>query len=275
MNINKHLLEGEAVTREESPNQSGEFAASLPDTIVMHYTGGGSLEGSVQWLRNPVSKASAHVVIGRDGAIVQLVPFNKVAWHAGKSTWKGRSGLNKYSIGIEMDNAGVLTRSGGKYITSFGKTIPAAEVMEARHRNETTAGFWHTYTEKQVMRARELCALLIDTYGISEIVGHEEIAPGRKTDPGPAFPLDQFREALIDNPRAGEGPHELPAAGSPATVASGDGLNIRAGAGAQYDAISNPLPKGQTVVILEEKDGWARVRTSIEGWVSARYLKKG
>jgi len=281
MNINNHRLEGEGVTFHESPNHSGTFVFPLPDTIVMHYTGGGSLDGSVQWLCNPEAKASAHIVIGRDGSIVQLVPFNVIAWHAGKSTWKGRNGLNNYSIGIEMDNAGVLTKGARDYVASFGRSIPANEAVQATHRNESIPRYWHCYTEVQVNKARELCALLIHVYGIREIVGHEEIAPGRKTDPGPAFPLDKFRSTLLLDPRNGNGPHDpgatvtdQPADPVHARVIAQDGLNIREGAGPQYKTVAGPLPQGQSVIVLAQQGEWSKVRTSIEGWVNSRYLKK-
>ena len=87
-----------------------------PDNLIIHFTEGQSLDGAVSWLTNPVSQVSAHVVIGRDGQIAQTVPFNIIAWHAGVSSWQGRKQMNKYSIGIELDNAGMLqkTRLGWK-----------------------------------------------------------------------------------------------------------------------------------------------------------------
>jgi N-acetylmuramoyl-L-alanine amidase len=80
-----------------------------PDTIVIHYTAGSSAESAVNWLANPTSKVSAHIVIDRSGKIYQIIPFNKVAWHAGKSEYGGRNGFNSFSIGIELC-AGTLSR---------------------------------------------------------------------------------------------------------------------------------------------------------------------
>ena len=71
-----------------------------PDMIILHYTGGTSAMSSAKFLARSDVKASAHVVIGRDGQVIQLVPFNIEAWHAGKSSYGGRSELNHYSIGI-------------------------------------------------------------------------------------------------------------------------------------------------------------------------------
>ena len=91
----------------ETPNHSGRFAGDLPDTVVIHYTAGASLKSSASWLTDHRSNASAHLVIGKSGEMIQLAPFNIRTWHAGKSYWKGRNNLNNYSIGIELDNAGI------------------------------------------------------------------------------------------------------------------------------------------------------------------------
>ena len=102
---------------------------------------------------------SAHVFIDRRGRTIQFVPFDERAWHAGASSWRGRSGCNDFSIGIELE--GTETRR---------------------------------YTEAQYARLRLVLSALMERYpelGRDRIVGHSEIAPGRKTDPGPAF--DWFR----------------------------------------------------------------------------------
>jgi len=202
----KHLLEGTGVVYRESPNHGGSFGPGLPDTIIIHFTAGESAQASVDWLCNPKSKASAHLVIGRDGSITQLVPFDRIAWHAGKSAYQERVGFNKYAIGIEIDNAGRLRKSGSQYTAWFGKAYPEEEVVEAVHRNESQTSYWHRYTNEQIAIVRDICSLLVDTYPISSILGHEEIAPGRKVDPGPAFPLDELREVVLHPNKADEGP---------------------------------------------------------------------
>ncbi|MFQ5584691.1 MAG: N-acetylmuramoyl-L-alanine amidase [Calditrichia bacterium] len=141
MKIKNHLLTGEGVDFVKSPNHDGRFGENLPDTVIIHYTAGSSRESSVKTLCNPQHKASAHLVIGRDGLVTQLVPFNVIAYHAGPSAYGGRKGFNKYSIGIEIDNAGRLSRTGDGFISWFQKVYPAGEVIEAVHRNEKKPSF--------------------------------------------------------------------------------------------------------------------------------------
>ena len=199
MKIDNHRLVGEGVRHAESPNQGGPFAPGDPDTMVLHYTAAASVEAAVQILSDPAREVSAHVVVGRDGEIVQLVSFDIIAWHAGRSVWAGREGLNKHSLGIEVDNAGQLQEQEGRYLSWFGQEYPSEEVVRAVHRNQTVASNWHRFTDEQLRAVEELCALLARTYGISHILGHEEISPGRKIDPGPAFPLDALRQRLEED----------------------------------------------------------------------------
>lgn len=198
MDIKNNRLFGPSVSFKASPNRGGQFATNLPDTLVIHYTAGSSLGSSVATLCDPTSKASAHLVVGRDGTVVQLVPFNEIAWHAGASTLGSRVGLNKYSIGIEMDNAGRLTpTASGDFLTWFGKRIQKKDAIQGVHRNEEVSTWWHIYTQAQIDCVFDLCKLLARTYPLSCVVGHEEISPRRKFDPGPAFPLDRLRDRLL------------------------------------------------------------------------------
>lgn len=211
MDIKNDKLTGADISFKASPNHGGAFATGLPDTLVIHFTAGASLSSSVASLCNPTAKASAHVVVGRDGTIVQLVPFDTVAWHAGASTWADRHGLNKFSIGIEIDNAGRLTQTAsGDFLTWFGKRVAKKDAIQGMHRNETTPSWWHAYTQEQIDAVFELCALLASEYPIDVLVGHEEIAPGRKSDPGPAFPLDRLRERILGPGRIEDAPAAVP-----------------------------------------------------------------
>lgn len=273
MKIKNHILIGDFVDFRDTPNKSGKFKTGLPDTIIIHYTSGSSRMSSVNTLCNPRTKASAHLVIGRDGKITQLVPFNTVAWHAGESAFGNRSGLNNYSIGIEIDNAGILTKSGETYSSWFGKIYSPEDVMSGIHRNRTKTEYWHRYTEWQIEICRAICDMLISTYGVKTILGHEEISPGRKIDPGPAFPLDKFREMLLETDRSSDQPiqEEVPLKDVMSVKASS--LNIRSLPDATSQTVANPLPKGQKVNVISEQNGWVKVKLEVEGWVKREYLE--
>ena len=266
---NKFLLSGDHITQLDCPKNKEKFKAGNLDTIVIHYTAGGSAESSARYLCGEV-KASAHLVIGREGEIYQLVPFDTIAWHAGESFYGDRRWLNRYSIGIELDNAGVLTKAGSEYQAWFGKKYQANEVIHATHRNETSPRYWHTFTEQQIEACRQVCELLIHKYAVNNILGHEEIAPGRKQDPGPAFPLDKFRDNLLTQNRSDE-PDVIDKEG----VVVADFLNIREGAGIANKKVARPLLQGTRVKVLEERNGWYKVETSIVGWVGKGYVKTG
>lgn len=155
--VREHLLyqDGVPVPFEGSPNVGREIT---PQLIVIHYTGSNSMQGAVSWLTTPRSQVSAHLVVGKDGSVVQLVLFNVAAWHAGRSEYNGQRGVNSFSIGIE--NVGV------------GDEWP----------------------EAQVVANREIIKALSKFYNIVDIVGHQDVAPGRKVDPGPNYPWDQVTQ---------------------------------------------------------------------------------
>lgn len=184
-----------AVPYKASPNHGGVLTPSL---LVMHYTAGKSAESSASWLCSPIAKASAHLIIGMDGKIIQLVPFNFTSWHAGQSVWEGREQVNHFSIGIELDNPGRLSRKGDHWwSTSLGQSYPDDAGILLTHKNEKTPCGWHVYPAVQLETAFEVASCIIEHYGIKEVVGHEDVAPGRKSDPGPAFPMDSFRGKLF------------------------------------------------------------------------------
>jgi N-acetylmuramoyl-L-alanine amidase len=129
-----------------SPNKGGKMQ---PQYLIMHFTAGRGFDSAVSWLSNPQAKASAHLVIGRDGQMTQLVPFNIVAWHAGASAWQGLTGLNSASLGIELDNAGRLKREGGRWRVWFKEVYPDDDVLEAVHKHDPLGDApsgWHIYT---------------------------------------------------------------------------------------------------------------------------------
>ncbi len=263
---NDHLIVGDNVTQMDCPKNKEKFAPGNLDTIVIHYTAGRSAESSANFLAGPV-KASAHMVIGREGEIYQLVPFDTVSWHAGDSFYRNRKWLNKYSIGIELDNAGVLTKVGSEYQAWFGKKYQANEAVFATHRNETSPKYWHTYTEQQIDKCRQVCEMLIEKYKLNTILGHEEISPGRKQDPGPAFPLDKFRDNLLTQNRSDE-PNLIDKEG----VVTANLLNIREDAGVNFRKVARPLTRGTKVKVIEERNGWFKVETMVEGWVGKGFI---
>ena len=277
MKIRGNKLEG--VPYQASPNVSGEFQNDLPDTIIIHYTGGSSAQSAVSTLTNPNARASAHIVIGQNAEIIQLVPFNVIAWHAGKSAYNGRENLNKYSIGIEIDNAGPLTLKNGKYKSWFGKSYPENEVVTARHKNGGKYLYWHKFTALQVEAVKNLSVLLKENYNIQTILGHDDISPGRKSDPGPAYPmielLDYVFPEVINEPERREDRSGDTLDKNIEREVIANALNFRSGAGASFHTITEPLRKGTRVIVISENNGWSKiqVQTNIEGWVSSNYLK--
>ena len=179
--------------------------------VIMHYTSGPNVESTVGWFNDPTSKVSSHLVIGRNGEVVQFVPFDTVAWHAGLSTWGQYSNLNSYSVGIELDNAGMLQRSGPKWVSTFGQAYPESDVLVAAHKAFPKVIYgWHKYTDVQIKTAVRIVAELIKAYGFREILGHDDIAPKRKWDPGPAFPMEQFRQDVMTLVNGGITPNPEP-----------------------------------------------------------------
>lgn len=261
------------ISFQETPNVSGPFNAGLPDTIVIHYTAGSSLISSAKWLQNPEANASAHLVLGKTGEIIQLAPFNVRTWHAGRSTWKGRSGLNQYSIGIEIDNAGPLTQTPEGYLTHFGKKVENKDVVLAKHKFDSSERGWEAYTPQQLQVVEEICQALKAAYGIKEILGHDDIAPSRKRDPGPAFPLESLQGRVMfgRNEDLPDGSDDE--ALTDAAVVFADNLNIRSNPSTSASMVSNPLSKGTKVRILKSQGGWSYVKADIEGWVSNQWLR--
>ena len=190
------FIVGNNVSQKLSPNTSGKFKNGFPDAIVFGYTGGRSHESSVGYLIKPNVKSSAHFVIGRNGEITQLIPLNYIAWGIGRSEFDGRSGWNKYSIYIELDNAGSLEKVGNQYKSWFRKPYNENEVVQAEHKHGGQYKYWHKYTDAQLKNVEQLCNLLMEKYNIKYILGKDDLAPGRKLGPGPAFPLERYQKML-------------------------------------------------------------------------------
>jgi N-acetylmuramoyl-L-alanine amidase len=184
-------LDGKPIAQKRSPNHGGVIR---PRLLVMHYTGGLSTLGAINTLTHPAAKVSAHLVLSPDGVFTQLLPFNVTGWHAGASKWKGKAGCNSFSIGIEMVNAGLLGRDGknGYYARLEHKPIGASRVCMAAHKNAGGVEPWQVYPAAQIDAAIGAASAIVEAYGIKDIAGHDDIAPGRKIDPGPAWPMEAF-----------------------------------------------------------------------------------
>ena len=189
----KHRLEG--VDYKSSPNRGRRIT---PTIIVLHDTAG-RIEGdsSVRWLTDKKSKASAHVVIGRAGEVTQLVPFDVAAWHAGRSLYKGRYGVNAFGIGIELVNPGKLVSKDSHNTAQawFKKNYSKLEYgIEFKHTPEHDSGWWMPYTTLQLTHLQLVIDALTAKYAINDITTHYAISPKRKVDVNPLFPINLLRE---------------------------------------------------------------------------------
>ena len=163
--------------------------------IVIHYTASGLMRPTINYLITPEVKASAHLIIGRDGTVAQLVPFNIQAWHAGNSHYKGLNYLNAYSIGIELINRGKLICLSNTFYDAYAHIVPKEDVFTYTDKNRKTT-YWQRYTVPQLIALQQVCELLLNEYQqINDIIGHSDIT-SRKLDPGPAFPMQEFKLLL-------------------------------------------------------------------------------
>jgi len=178
-----HWLEG--ALRRPIP---GGSAMPVRRFLVIHFTSGATAESSIEFWRSPDAKgASAHIVIDRNGTVYQCRPFNVTCGHAGVSRWLNYSNLNTCSIGIELANAGDDER-----LTKRWSQFPP---VEARHKNGGTLKKWEVYPVAQLNACEEVSKALVARYKLDDVVGHDDIAPSRKVDPGPAFPMQSLRAA--------------------------------------------------------------------------------
>jgi N-acetylmuramoyl-L-alanine amidase len=182
-----HWLEG--VKRSLLP---GGSAMRTRRFLVIHFTAGASAASSIEWWRKPAARgASAHIVIDRDGTLIQCRPFNLTCGHAGKSKWRDPktgqlyTGLNACSIGVELANGG----------DSFPRKFSTLEPVKAAHKHGGPVAEWERYTSAQLAACEKVAQTLVKRYKLDDVIGHEDIARGRKVDPGPAFPMAALRAA--------------------------------------------------------------------------------
>lgn len=137
-----------------SPNFGPRRDGLVPSLIVLHYTAMADPEEALERLCSPEYEVSAHYLIHRDGRLFQLVAEDMRAWHAGAGSWGGLDDINSRSIGIEMDNDGASP-----------------------------------FSEPQIATLESLLPSIMTRWNIAPegVIGHSDMAPGRKTDPGPRF----------------------------------------------------------------------------------------
>lgn len=163
--------------------------------LVIHFTAGASGQSSIDFWKTPEADyACAHIVIERDGKVIQCRPFDRICGHAGRSKWKdpktGKvyAALNHCSIGIELANAGDSD-------VSWAKRQPGFSSFRGRHRNGGPVRDWEAYPAAQVAACVAVSRALVQRYNLDDVTGHDCIAPARKTDPGPAFDIAALRQA--------------------------------------------------------------------------------
>ncbi|MES0811250.1 N-acetylmuramoyl-L-alanine amidase [Roseibium sp. SCPC15] len=151
-----------------SPNHGERADGARIDTVVLHYTGMQTAEAALQRLCDPRAEVSAHYLVYEEGTILQCVPEARRAWHAGRSSWKGETDINSRSIGVEIVNPG----------HEFG---------------------YRPFPEDQIEAVIALVSDICRRHGIAawRVLGHSDIAPDRKEDPGELFPWDRLSDAGI------------------------------------------------------------------------------
>ena len=253
-----------------------------PRYIVLHYTAGTSLAGSISHLRNV--RYNYHLLVDRDGAVTQSVPLNVEAKHAGVSNWKGLNSLNSHSIGICAANLGPVTRfpngQFGWVINSRPiQMLTQEQVDMAQHYNGAIKDeYWEKYPPEQIAAIRELCSTLVKAYpSIIDVIGHDEIAVGRKSDPGPAFPIQDFYDLF---------PNRKTDTGSIYEVKSPT-LNMRRGPASTFELIGE-LEQSQRVFVrsfcyrvvnrIPKKTEWASISVNEnlthDGFVHTDFLQR-
>jgi N-acetylmuramoyl-L-alanine amidase len=156
----------------ETPSPNFDERKLPVSMLVLHYTGMPDAESAIRWLANPESKVSAHYVVTEEGEVVRMVSEDKRAWHAGRSYWRGMSDINSASIGIEIVNPGHEWGYRNFPSAQMDVLIPLVHDIISRHR--ITRG---------------------------NVVGHSDIAPARKQDPGELFPWSKLARLRLALPR--------------------------------------------------------------------------
>lgn len=198
MRIITHKLDSDSAVFKAAQACGGRLVT--PSAIVVHDTADIRPGGAVDWFTSDDCNTSAHIVVERDGSVTQLVKFDTIAFHAGKSELHGRSGCNAFTIGIEIVNPGKIGLDGRAWFHKPGQKGFDVSTLKRIKTKEHGDGYWMEYTPEQVRAVTEICQALVRAYpSIREITAHYLISPGRKIDVNPTFPLDQLRRDAFAN----------------------------------------------------------------------------
>lgn len=252
---------GSSVEFVKARHTGGKLADGKPKFLVIHYTAGGSGAGTVNFFKSSDVAVSAHLIIDRDGKITQMVDFDTTAFHAGKSRWKGVKGLNSHSVGIEIANWGKLRQTAaGGWISDTNSAVAADRVIVAEHRNSPGAKHgWEVFDAPQFDATVAAAKAIVREFELEpwDVVGHDDISPLRKIDPGPAFPMDSFRAKVFG--RAEDDWDDILF-----KVNSANGLNMRIEPLVGASLIKN-LSEGTVVHVIEKSGLWWLVSEVIDG----------
>lgn len=198
------------------------FGTLVPSYVVMHFTLGGGVKGSVETLN--ANRYGYNVIIDRDGEVYQTAAFNRIVRHAGASNWRGWDNLNGFSVGVCFANYGPCYKSGGNIVNEYKGVMDPNDVEAGDHYNGEARYqkiYWEKYTAAQLSSAQSVVTDLVSTYQIRDVIRHDDVAIGRKYDTGPALDLAPFHQLVGD--RESEKIHKFRV-----VVPEGDRLNLRA-----------------------------------------------
>lgn len=151
-----------------SPNLGPRKDGLRPRILLLHYTGMVTGQAAEDWLCDVRSEVSSHYLVHEDGRIVQMVPESERAWHAGRSSWHGATDINSLSIGVEIVNPG--------HMLGY-RRFPTRQIEAVIDLSRGVVGRWKIRPE--------------------QVLGHSDVAPGRKVDPGELFPWKTLHRAGI------------------------------------------------------------------------------
>jgi N-acetylmuramoyl-L-alanine amidase len=269
--------DGKFVPFEKTANMGGKLNGGKPGFLIIHYTAGGTASGAISTFKDttPGNRTSAHVVVDHDGSITQMVPFDTVAWHAGASRWKGVQGINDFAVGIEIVNWGKLKKdAAGNWKSWTSASVPADRVVLEEHKHfPGKVEGWEMFDEPQLEASINAARAIVSHYGMSgwDLVGHDDISPLRKVDPGPAFDMDVFRSRVFGE-EADSFNNMVFRVNSPS------GLNMREKAGvADSRVIKNLADKAEVHVIAQPGSWWlvAEIKggnDDVTGFVHSNWL---